>query len=126
MCDILEKASTLFKDARNIEVIEENVACITTQYLDHHNDYLQIYLIAEEQGYILTDDGWLLDDIRSLKAEDESLKLIERILKRLGIERNEDEISVKTDLSNFTKAREQFMRAVNEMMNCFSESNAHH
>ncbi|MCX4084214.1 DUF1828 domain-containing protein [Rickettsia hoogstraalii] len=107
-------------------IVEKNVACITTPYLDYHNDYLQIYLIAEEQGYILTDDGWILDDIKSLKADDESLKLIERILKRFGIERNEDEISVKTDLANFTKAKEQFMRTVNEMMNCFSERKAHH
>ncbi len=57
MSKILEKASTLFDDARNIEVIEQNVACITTQYLNHHNDYVQIYLIAEGQEYTLTDDG---------------------------------------------------------------------
>lgn len=74
----------------------------------------------------ITDDGWILDDIKSLKADDESLKLIGRLLKRFGIERNEDEISVKTDLANFTKAKENFMRAVNETMNCFSESKAHH
>lgn len=51
MSNILEKVRTLFEDARNIEVVEKNVACITTPYLDYHNDYLQIYLIAEEQGY---------------------------------------------------------------------------
>jgi hypothetical protein len=90
MSNILEKAKILFEDARNIELIEQNVACITTQYLDNHNDYVQSYFIAEEQEYTFTDDGWILDDIKHLPTYDENLKSIDRILKRFGIDRNED------------------------------------
>lgn len=121
MSDILEKARTLFEDARNIEVIEHNVACITTPHLDHANDYIQIYLLAKEQEYTLTDDGWILYDMKHLIANDESLKLIERKLKRFGIEKNQNEITVKTDLANLTSTKENFVQAIlaiNEMMNC--------
>lgn len=115
MSKILEIASTLFEDARNIEVIEKNVACITTHHLDHHNDYLQIYLIEEEKGYILTDDGWILFDIQHLPTYDENLKSIERILQRLGIERNENEIYVKTNLENLAMAKDNLMQAINAL-----------
>lgn len=126
MSNILEKAKILFEDAKNIEVIEQNVACITLKYLDYHNDYVQIYLIANEHGYTLTDDGWILEDIKYLIADDESQISMERILQRFGIERNKDEISVKTDLLNLTLTKENFMLAINvtnELINNLMKEN---
>jgi hypothetical protein len=37
---------------------------ITTPYLDRHNDYLQIYARRENGSYILTDDGYILHDLK--------------------------------------------------------------
>lgn len=37
---------------------------ITTPYLDRHNDYLQIYAQRRDGGYLLTDDGYILDDLQ--------------------------------------------------------------
>ncbi|WP_395476628.1 DUF1828 domain-containing protein [Rickettsia endosymbiont of Pantilius tunicatus] len=112
MSDVLEKAIILFKYAKKVEEIERNTVCLTTQYLDQRNDYLQIYLIAEEQGYTLTDDGWILDDIKHLANYDENQELIAQILQKLDIRRNEDEIYVKIDLANLTKAKDNFIRAI--------------
>jgi len=36
---------------------------ITTPYLDRHNDYLQIYARRQNGNYILTDDGYILDEL---------------------------------------------------------------
>lgn len=36
---------------------------ITSPYLDRHNDYLQIYVKKQDNGYLLTDDGYVFDDL---------------------------------------------------------------
>jgi hypothetical protein len=36
---------------------------ITTPYLDRHNDHLQIYAQRRDEGYVLTDGGYILDDL---------------------------------------------------------------
>ncbi len=37
---------------------------ITTPYLDRHNDYLQIYARRQNGCYVLTDDGYIIQDLR--------------------------------------------------------------
>lgn len=113
MSDILEKAKILFEDTKDIELLEQNVVCITMSYLDYHNDYVQIYLSAKEQEYTFTDDGFILDDINYLSTFSKNLKSIEKILKRFGIERNQNEIYVKTDLVNLSHTKENFILAIN-------------
>ena len=36
---------------------------ITTPYLDRHNDYIQIYASKANGDFVLTDDGYTIDDI---------------------------------------------------------------
>ncbi len=36
---------------------------ITTPHLDRHNDYIQIYARKSGDGFLLTDDGYILDDL---------------------------------------------------------------
>ena len=36
---------------------------ITAPYLDRNNDYLQLYLRQEGDGYVLTDDGSTIDGL---------------------------------------------------------------
>ena len=46
---------------------------ITTPFLDRHNDALQIYARAENGGFVLTDDSYILRDLEgsgcSIKSE---------------------------------------------------------
>ena len=37
---------------------------ITTPYLDRHNDYLQIYARREDNNFVLTDDGYVIEDLQ--------------------------------------------------------------
>ena len=36
---------------------------ITTPYLDRHNDCLQIYAKRHDGGFVLTDDGYTVEDL---------------------------------------------------------------
>jgi len=41
-------------------------ACeLTTPFLDRHNDHLQIYVVKEDGKIILSDDGYILSDLRT-------------------------------------------------------------
>ncbi len=50
---------------RNETVLRQIDDCveITTLYLDRHNDCLQIYAQRRDGGFVLTDDGYTLEDL---------------------------------------------------------------
>lgn len=47
---------------------------VTTPYLDRHNDYLQIYIKQENDSFLLTDDGYVLNDLELSGAKINSPK----------------------------------------------------
>ena len=61
---------------------------ITTPYLDRHNDCLQIYAGKIGEGFILTDDGYVLDDLAQAGVDATSGKrrlLLEETLNGFGV-----------------------------------------
>lgn len=57
MSEILQELSVLFKNAKSLEEVRKNIVCITTPYLDRHNDYIQIYCTKDANDYLLTDES---------------------------------------------------------------------
>ena len=53
------------KDNTSTRLINETWSEITTPYLDRHNDCLQIYAKKENNSIILTDDGYIINDLIS-------------------------------------------------------------
>jgi len=51
------------KDKTIVKQIREDWVEITTPYLDRHNDCLQIYAKKTDNGYLLTDDGYIISDL---------------------------------------------------------------
>ena len=47
---------------------------ITTPYLDRHNDYIQIYARRQNGSFLLTDDGYTIDDLEQSGCKLESRK----------------------------------------------------
>ena len=47
---------------------------ITTPYLDRHNDYTQIYVRRENGGFLLTDGGETIQDLRASGCDLETSK----------------------------------------------------
>ncbi len=64
---------------------------ITTPFLDRHNDYLQIYTRRQNGGYLLTDDGYTIEDLVQSGCKLESPKrqdLLKITLAGFGVQRN--------------------------------------
>lgn len=94
---------------------------ITTPYLDRHNDYLQIYAKRQNGGYLLTDDGYVLEDLQQSGCKLESSKrqaLLRITLNGFGVQANEGRLEIHASPDNFALRKHnliQAMLAVNDL-----------
>jgi len=59
---LLDDYLAWLRDKTALRQVDEWVE-ITTPYLDRHNDYVQIYAKKADTGFVLTDDGYTIDDL---------------------------------------------------------------
>lgn len=94
---------------------------ITTPYLDRHNDYVQIYAKKGNGGYILTDDGYTIDDLETSGCKLQSPKrqeLLKLTLNGFGVQLQGNRLEVHASPENFPLRKHnlvQAMLAVNDM-----------
>lgn len=94
---------------------------ITTPYLDRHNDYVQIYARKLNGAYVLTDDGYTLEDLEQSGCKLNSAKrqeLLKMTLNGFGIQLHGSALEVKATPDNFALRKHnlvQAMLAVNDM-----------
>lgn len=94
---------------------------ITTPYLDRHNDCLQIYAKRVGEGFELTDDGYILDDLEQSGCKIDSPKrkaLFWTTLRGFGVQHDGGILKVKASEDNFALQKHnlvQAMLAVNDL-----------
>lgn len=99
----------------------DNWVEITTPYLDRHNDYIQIYARRVNSGFILTDDGYTIDDLEQSGCKLNSPKrqdLLKMTLNGFGIQLCDNALEVHASPDNFALRKHnlvQAMLAVNDM-----------
>ncbi len=79
---------TWLREQTRLREIDEWIE-ITTPYLDRHNDYLQIYVKRSDGGFVLTDDGYVLEDLEQSGCKIDSDKrqaLLKMTLNGFGIQ----------------------------------------
>lgn len=117
---LLEQYLVWLKDKTILRQIKDWVE-ITTPYLDRHNDYLQIYVKHENSGFILTDDGYVVGDLKSSGCELETKKrkeLLTLTLNGFGVKLEDDALVVHASPENFALRKHnlvQAMLAVNDL-----------
>ena len=94
---------------------------ITTPHLDRHNDYIQIYARKSEGGFLLTDDGYILDDLEMSGCPIDTprrLEILATTLRGFGVDLVGGRLEVTADLTNFAVRKHnllQAMLAVNDL-----------
>ena len=94
---------------------------ITTPYLDRHNDYVQIYVKKINEGFLLTDDGYIMDDLKQSGCTLDSHKrqdLLKMTLNGFGVKKDGNALQVHASADNFALRKHnlvQAMLAVNDM-----------
>ena len=88
---------------------------ITAPYLDRNNDYLQLYLKQEGDGYVLTDDG---STIEGLVAEGCSLDspkrkaLLKMTLAGFGVAEEDGRLTVRATSDTFALKKHSLVQAM--------------
>lgn len=117
---LLDRYSAWLKDRTNLREVGDSVE-ITTPYLDRHNDYLQIYAKRSNGGFVLTDDGYVIDDLELSGCRIESPKrqaMFRVTLNGFGVQANGNALEVKATADNFSLRKHnlvQAMLAVNDL-----------
>ena len=103
-----------------IKVIDDFTE-ITTPFLDRHNDCLQIYAHKVNGGYILCDDGYIIDDLTISGCGLDTQKrkdLLNMTLAGFGVTNGKDGLTIKATEKNFALKIHnliQAMLAVNDL-----------
>lgn len=110
------KDKTVLRQVENVDWVE-----ITTPYLDRHNDYLQLYAKRLNGRYVLTDDGYVIDDLVHSGCKLDTPKreaLLRMTLAGFGVQLNDNRLEVQASPSDFARRKHdliQAMLAVNDM-----------
>jgi uncharacterized protein DUF1828/uncharacterized protein DUF1829 len=97
-------------------------ACeLTTPFLDRHNDHLQVYATRRNGNIILSDDGYILSDLRTSGLEIDTPKrrmVLDSVLKGLGVRAESGQLFVEASSANLGQRLHslvQAMLAINDM-----------
>ena len=96
---------------------------ISTPYLDRHNDCLQIYAKRQNGGYLLTDDGYIIEDLQQSGCKLDTGKrqaLLNMTLNGFGVRLNDGRLEIQASPDNFAVRKHnlvQAMLAVNDLFN---------
>ncbi len=117
---LVERYSAWLKDRTSLRETGDWIE-ITTPYLDRHNDYLQIYVKRANGGFVLTDGGYVLDDLELSGCRIDSQKrqaMFRATLNGFGVRENGKVLEIKTSSENFSLKKHnlvQAMLAVNDL-----------
>ncbi len=117
---LLDEYWAWLKDRTTLRQINEWVE-ITTPYLDRHNDHIQIYAKRRDGTFVLTDDGYVLQDLEQSGCKIDSAKrqsLLKMMLNGFGVQLNNQALEVHASPDNFPLRKHnlvQAMLAVNDL-----------
>jgi len=94
---------------------------LTTPFLDRHNDHLQIYAVRRDGTIVLSDDGYILSDLRASGVDFSTPKrkaVLESVLRGFGVRVEEKQLVIEASertLGQRMHSLVQAMLAVNDM-----------
>ena len=117
---LLDHYVAWLKDQTTLRQINDWIE-ITIPYLDRHNDYLQIYAKPYNGGYLLTDDGYVLEDLQQSGCKLDSTTrqaLLKMTLSGFGVQVRQEALESHATADDFalrTHNLLQAMLAVNDL-----------
>ena len=118
---MLDQYRIWLRDKTTLRQVDEWIE-ITTPYLDRHNNCLQIYAKPADGGFVLTDDGYIIEDLEQsgCKVVDSGRRraLLDTTLNGFGVQINKTALEVRASSDNFALRKHnlvQAMLAVNDL-----------
>ncbi|RLB92259.1 MAG: hypothetical protein DRH50_10010 [Deltaproteobacteria bacterium] len=111
---LLDQYLAWLKDKTQLRQLNDWVE-ITTPYLDRHNDYIQIYAKKEDNGYLLTDDAYTIEDLKQSGCKLQSPKrqdLLKMTLNGFGVKLHNNALQVHASPDNFALRKHNLVQAI--------------
>lgn len=118
---LVDEYTKWLKDKTVLKVVDKDWVKIVTPHLDRHNDCLQLYIRKNGSGYLLTDDGYIINDLLNTGCALDTPKrqeLLRLTLAGFGVQLANEELLIKTTRENFSLKKHniiQAMLAVNDL-----------
>ncbi len=99
-----------------------DVCVITSPFVDRHHDFLQIYVQRTESGLRLSDDGYVIRDLRISGLEidtERRIEILKQLVRSFGIKLEGDELIAEASERDFAQKKHdllQTMLAVGELI----------
>ena len=122
MQSMLDSYWIWLKDKTTLREID-NFIEITTPHLDRHNDALQIYACRRDTGFLLSDGGYVLDDLEMSGCSIDTPKrqaLLDLTLNGFGIKRQGNHLEVSASPDNFPLRKHNLLQAMLAVNDLFS------
>jgi len=118
--NLLDGYIVWLKDKTTLRQVNDWVE-ITTPYLDRHNDAMQFYIRKAENGFILSDDGYIIQDLQQSGCKLDTPKrqaLLNMTLRGFGVKLIDNRLEITASSDNFAIRKHnlvQAMLAVNDL-----------
>jgi hypothetical protein len=112
---LVDRYAQWVRDKSVLREIGDEYVEITTPYLDRHNDYTQIYVRRDDGGFLLTDGGETIEDLRSSGCDLETKKrrdLLTATLNGFGVQRDGDSLQVRATPNTFSLRKHNLVQAI--------------
>lgn len=111
---MIDNYAKWLKEKTDLRIIEQYVE-ITTPFLDRHNDHIQLYIKKENGSFVLTDEGYTINDLSISGCDintEKRKQLLKQTLNGFGVEKTGDALTIRTDASNFAQKKHSLLQAV--------------
>lgn len=113
--ELIEQYFKWLKDKTITRNINSTWTEITTPYLDRHNDYLQIYAKKEKDEILLTDDGYIINDLEMSGCSLDTPRRKDMLLTTLngfGVQIQDNCLFVKANVNTFPEKKHELIQAM--------------
>lgn len=103
------------REKTTLRIVHDDWVEITTPYLDRHNDYLQIYMREKEGKILLSDDGYIIDDLTQSGCNLDSPKrqqLLKQTLAGFGIQQRDNRLEAQATQHTFPMRKHDLLQAM--------------
>ena len=114
VADIIDTYFSWLKDRTAIRQVRDWTE-VTTPFLDRHNDCIVIYAKRSSDGFMLTDDGHTLDDLRMSGCNLQSEKrqaILRTTLNGFGVNIDNEALMVRATADNFPLRKHNLIQAI--------------
>lgn len=115
------------EDNTFIDAVGSNWVQITAPYLDRHNDNLDIFVSKDDRGYLITDDGYVINDLEMSGcdvARGKRKSYLESILNGYGVELDGGKLIVHANKHDFADRKHNLIQSMQAIDDLFYTSKA--